>query len=167
MVSKQRLAAPAIYSSVSVSPDKKYLLIEKIDKPFSYFVTAFGFNSTMLITDMNANTDKSTGKITQQRRPPRGNDNVLNAPRGYDWLDNSPATVKWIEPLDSGLIKKKMDYHDAAYTFAAPFTGAPKELVKTAERMYNVTDVTNDPIFCYRRFKGKAPHKNEQAYCRW
>ena len=37
----------------SQSPDKKYLLVEKIDKPFSYLVTANGFNSTVQITDMN------------------------------------------------------------------------------------------------------------------
>ncbi|MEI9958694.1 MAG: hypothetical protein WDM90_20830 [Ferruginibacter sp.] len=49
--------------------------------------------------------------------------------------------------LDSGLIKKKVDFHDAAYTLAAPFTGAPKELVKTAWRIYNVTDVTPDLFF--------------------
>ena len=157
--SEIKIGSPAIYSSVAVSPDKKYLLIEKIDKPFSYLVTAFGFNSTMLITDMNANTIKVLAKLPSSEGTPRGNDNVLNAPRGYDWLDNSPATVRWIEPLDSGLIKKKMDYHDAAYILAAPFTGGPKELVKTAERMYNVTDVTNGSFFITEGSRAKHRQK--------
>ena len=69
---------------------------------------------------------------------------MLNAPRGYNWFDNFPATIQWIEPLDSGLIKKKMEFHDAAYILAAPFTGSPKELVKTMQRMGNVNDVTTD-----------------------
>ena len=142
-----KIAAPAIYSSVSISPDKKYLLVEKIDKPFSYLVTANGFNSTMQITDMNGNIIKTLAKLPSSELAPRGNDNVLNAPRGYNWFDNSPATVQWIEPLDSGLIKKKMDFHDAAYTLAAPFTGTPKELVKTPQRLYNVTDLTTGAFF--------------------
>lgn len=157
--SEIKIGTPAIYSSVSVSPDKKYLLVEKIDKPFSYLVTAGGFNSTMIITDMNAGTVKVLAKLPSSELEPRGNDNVLNAPRGYNWLDNSPATVQWIEPLDSGLIKKKMDYHDAAYILAAPFTGGPKELVKTPERMYNVTDITNGSFFVTEGLRGKHRQK--------
>ena len=157
--SETKIGAPAIYSNVQISPDKKYLLVERIDKPFSYLVTAGGFNSTMLITDMNANTVKVLAKLPSSEGTPRGNDNVLNAPRSYEWLDNSPATVRWIEPLDSGLIKKKMDYHDAAYILAAPFTGGPKELVKTAERMYNVTDVTNGSFFVTEGSRAKHRQK--------
>ena len=98
----------------------------------------------MQITDLNGNVIKMLAKLPSSELTPTGNDNVLNAPRGYTWLDNSPATLRWIEPLDSGLIKTKMDYHDVAYTLSAPFTSTPKELVKTAQRMYSVTDVTND-----------------------
>ena len=157
--SEIKIGAPAIYSSVEPSPDNKYLLIEKIDKPFSYLVTAYGFNSTMLVTDMNANTVKVLAKLPSSEGTPRGNDNVLNAPRSYDWLDNSPATVKWIEPLDSGLIKNKMDYHDAAYTLAAPFTGSPKELAKTAQRMYNVSDLTTDLFLITEGSRAKHTQK--------
>jgi dipeptidyl aminopeptidase/acylaminoacyl peptidase len=154
-----KIGTPAIYASVEPSPDKKYLLVEKIDKPFSYLVTAYGFNSTMMITDMNASTVKVLAKLPSSEGTPRGNDNVLNAPRSYDWLDNSPATVKWIEPLDSGLIKNKMDYHDAAYTLAAPFTGSPKELAKTAQRMYNVSDLTTDLFLITEGSRAKHTQK--------
>ena len=159
--SEIKIGAPAIYSNVQISPDKKYLLVERIDKPFSYLVTAGGFNSTMMITDMNASTVKVLAKLPSSEGTPRGNDNVLNAPRSYNWLDNSPATVRWIEPLDSGLIKKKMDYHDAAYILAAPFRGGPKELVKTAERMYNVTDVTNGSFFVTEG--SRAKHRTKMS----
>ncbi|MEP7256495.1 MAG: hypothetical protein ABI666_12020, partial [Ferruginibacter sp.] len=145
--SETKIGTPAIYSSVNASPDKKYLLIERIDKPFSYLVTAGGFNSTIMITDMNGSSIKQLVKLPSSEGTPSGADNVLNAPRGYSWLNNEPATVRWIEPLDSGLIKKKVDYHDAAYTLAAPFNTAPKELVKTAMRMYNATDVGNNLFF--------------------
>ncbi|HAO45675.1 MAG TPA: prolyl oligopeptidase family serine peptidase, partial [Ferruginibacter sp.] len=142
-----KIGSPAIYSSVSVSPDKKYLLVERIDKPFSYLVPAGGFNSTMLITDMNAATVKVLAKLPSSELAPRGNDNVLNAPRGYNWLSNFPSTVQWIEPLDSGMIKNKMDYHDAAYTLASPFTTEPRLLCKTAMRMYSIAMLSNNTYF--------------------
>ncbi|HNG62303.1 MAG TPA: prolyl oligopeptidase family serine peptidase, partial [Ferruginibacter sp.] len=141
------------------------LLVERIDKPFSYLVPAGGFNSTMLITDMSGNTVKQLAKIPSSELAPRGNDNVLNAPRGFNWLDNFPATVQWIEPLDSGLIKNKMDFHDAAYTLAAPFTGSPKELVKTAERMYGITDVNENLFFVTEG--SRAKHRTRMSKFGW
>ncbi|MEP6713276.1 MAG: prolyl oligopeptidase family serine peptidase [Ferruginibacter sp.] len=157
--SEVKIGNPAIYSNIKISPDKKYLLVERIDKPFSYLVTANGFNSTMMITDMNGTLVKTIAKLPSSELEPRGNDNVLNAPRGYNWLDNSPATLQWIEPLDSGMIKNKMDYHDAAYVLAAPFTGGPRELVKTAERMYNVNDIVNGSFFVTEGSRGKHRQK--------
>ncbi|MBL0183619.1 MAG: S9 family peptidase [Chitinophagaceae bacterium] len=142
-----KIGSPAIFGSVEISPDKKYLLVERIDKPFSYLVTAGGFNSTEMITDMNGVLVKTLAKLPSSELAPRGNDNVLNAPRGYSWLNNFPSTVQWIEPLDSGMIKNKMDYHDAAYTLAAPFTAEPRLLCKTAMRMYGVTMLSNNTYF--------------------
>lgn len=153
------IGAPAIFSNVNASPDKKYLLLERIDKPFSYLVTARGFNSTILITDITGKLVKTIVKLPSSELAPTGADNVLNAPRGYNWLDNSPATLQWIEPLDSGLIKKKVDFHDAAYTLAAPFTGIPKELVKTVMRMYGVSDVTTDLYFVTEGSRAKHRQK--------
>jgi dipeptidyl aminopeptidase/acylaminoacyl peptidase len=60
--SEVKIGSPAIYSSVSVSPDKKYLLVERIDKPFSYLVPADGFNSTVMFTDINGTVVKTLVK---------------------------------------------------------------------------------------------------------
>ncbi|MBK6379966.1 MAG: S9 family peptidase [Chitinophagaceae bacterium] len=141
------IGSPAIYSNVEPSPDKKYLLIERIDKPFSYLVTAYGFNSTMMITDMNGTLVKTIAKLPSSELEPRGNDNVLNAPRGYTWLSNTPSTLQWIEPLDSGMIKNKMEFHDAAYTLAAPFNTEPRLFCKTAMRMYGIAMLSNNTYF--------------------
>ncbi|MGY0040624.1 hypothetical protein [Pedobacter sp. NJ-S-72] len=46
------IGQPAIYTTIKVSPDKKYLLQETISKPFSYLVPFEGFPSTIKITDL-------------------------------------------------------------------------------------------------------------------
>jgi hypothetical protein len=49
----------------------------------------------------------------------------------FEWRDDEAATVVWCMPLDSGLIKTKVDFHDAVFALSAPFTAQPKELFKT------------------------------------
>jgi dipeptidyl aminopeptidase/acylaminoacyl peptidase len=128
------IAKPAIYSSVRSSPDKNYLLIRTIKKPFSYLVSANGFPSTLSITDLSGKLVKTLAELPSSEGRPSGYDNVQNLPRGYDWRDDEPATIIWAQPLDSGLIKKQVDFHDAVYALTVPFNGEAKELFKTQMR---------------------------------
>ncbi len=128
------IGKPAIYSTFTPSPDKKYLMTRVINKPFSYLVTAQGFPSTICITDMAGKLVKVLADLPSSESRPSGYDNVQNVPRSFDWRDDEAATITWCTPLDSGLIKKQMDYHDAVYALSAPFSGEAKELFKTQMR---------------------------------
>lgn len=129
-----KIGQPAIYISISISPDKKYMMLRTIKKPFSYLVPAFGFPSAVVITDRNGTQIKLLADLPSAETAPSGNDNVQLVPRGFEWRDDEAATVVWCEALDSGLIKNKMDYHDVVYALNAPFNGQPKELFKTSMR---------------------------------
>ena len=128
------IGAPAIYSTVSLSPDKNYLMVRTIKRPFSYLVSAYGFPSTVKIIDRTGRTVKVLAELPSTEIRPSGYDNVQNVVRGFDWRDDEAASVIWAKPLDSGLIKKKVDFHDAVYELKAPFNGAEKELFKTKMR---------------------------------
>lgn len=133
-----KIGSPAIYNSINISPDKKYMLIRTLKKPFSYTVPAGGFPSNFFITDMNGKAVKQLADLPSAETAPSGNDNIMMVPRGFDWRDDEPATVIWCMPLDSGLIKKNIDYHDAVYALAAPFNTEAKQLFKTAMRYRGV-----------------------------
>ncbi len=150
-----KIGSPAIFSSVDISPDKKYLLIERIDKPYSYLVPARGFNSTIYIADMAGKMVKEVAKIPSAELAPRGFDNVLNAARGHQWLDNQPAVITWIEPLDSGIIKKEMEFHDALFSLSAPFSGQAKLIVKTPMRIYAVSDINDNLLLLSEMSRAK------------
>jgi dipeptidyl aminopeptidase/acylaminoacyl peptidase len=128
------IGKPAIYASTTLSPDKKYMLVRTLRKPFSYLVTAQGFPSTVTITDLNGKVLKTVASLPSTEVRPSGNDNLQNVPRSFDWRDDEAATLTWSAPLDSGLIRKKMDFHDAVYALSAPFTGEAKELFRTEQR---------------------------------
>ncbi|KIO74532.1 peptidase S9, partial [Pedobacter lusitanus] len=131
------IGQPAIYTTIKVSPDKKYLLQETISKPFSYLVPFEGFPSVIKITDLSGKPIKVLANLPSAEGKPSGYDNTQNIPRDYDWRDDEAATITWAQPLDSGLIKKQVPFHDAVYALNAPFTGQAKELFKTQNRYRN------------------------------
>ena len=130
---------PFSVTSISISPDKKYMIVRTLKKPFSYTVPASGFPSTYAITDMNGKIVKHLADVPSSETAPSGNDNVMMAPRSFDWRDDEAATVTWCMPLDSGMIKKNIDFHDAVYALSAPFNTEAKQLFKTQMRFQGVT----------------------------
>ena len=134
-----KIGQPAIYSLISVSPDKKYMLLRTLKKPFSYLVPAQGFPSDVFITDINGKKIKQVADLPSAETAPGGNDNVQLVPRSFEWRDDEAATLVWCMPLDSGLIKKTAEYRDAVYAQPAPFTAEPVELFKTKMRYRGTT----------------------------
>ncbi|RYY13653.1 MAG: S9 family peptidase, partial [Chitinophagaceae bacterium] len=51
------LGAPAIYGSWNLSPNKQYLLVRTINKPFSYLFPWSGFPHTMKVIDASTGSD--------------------------------------------------------------------------------------------------------------
>jgi dipeptidyl aminopeptidase/acylaminoacyl peptidase len=133
------IGKPNIYSSTTLSPDRQFMLVRAIRKPFSYLVTDRGFPSTVYLTDLTGKVYKTLAVLPSSEGTPSGADNTQNISRGFDWRDDEPATITWAHPLDSGLIKKKVDFHDAVYELNSPFTAEPKELFKTQYRYRGIT----------------------------
>lgn len=134
-----KIGQPAIYGFISPSPDKKYLLVRKVKKPFSYTVPANGFPADVLITDMTGKVIKQLADLPSSETAPSGNDNVQLVPRSFEWKDDEASTIVWCLPLDSGMIKKQVEYHDAVYALQSPFTGEPQQLFKTKMRYRGAT----------------------------
>ncbi len=134
-----KVGAPAIYRSISISPDKNYVLVRRINKPFSYLVPASSFASTYSILDKTGKELKVLAKNPSGETAPTGFDNIQNIPQRFAWRADQPSTIYWMQPLDSGMYANKMEYHDAVYTLTAPFTGTPKELLKTKYRFNGIT----------------------------
>jgi dipeptidyl aminopeptidase/acylaminoacyl peptidase len=128
------IGKPAIYANASLSPDKKFMLQRIIVKPFSYLVPSGGFPSVVSIVDLSGKLIKKIADLPSSETRPAGNDNVQDVKRSFAWRDDEAATIIWCKALDSGLIKNKMEYHDAVYALAAPFNSEAKELFKTQMR---------------------------------
>ncbi len=157
-----KMNAPAMYASVSPSPDKNYLLVRTISKPFSYTVPAGGFASILSIHDAAGKLVKELAKLPSSETAPAGNDNVQDVMRNISWRDDEPATITWCKALDGGLIKNKADYRDAVFTFSAPFNVNPKQLFQTQMRFGGVTWGTPDFALVTEVLRGKQLTKTSR-----
>lgn len=135
----KKVGKPEIINSFTVSPDRQYIMLRSLARPFSYAVPAYGFPTIVKVVNFNGQLVKEIASLPSAENAPSGYDNVQNIPRGFEWRDDEPASIVYAMPLDSGLIKKQVEYHDAVYSIAAPFSQAPKELFKTKLRFSDVT----------------------------
>lgn len=135
------IGKPGIFISVNLSPDKKYILLRTAVHPFSYLVPVTRFPATIGIIPTGGGQEQIVAVIPPGENSPRGFDNVQNTARNFDWRDDRPSTLTWCLPLDSGLMRKKQEYHDAVYAMDAPFTQklqTAKELFRTKLRFQHI-----------------------------
>ncbi len=149
------IGKPAIVIDADVSPDKKYLLLRTVHTPYSYLVPADGFNASVSVLDINGLPVKTIAELPSLELRPRGFDNTENAPHSFGWRDDQPATVYWCAPLDSGLIRKRQDFHDAFYELPAPFTADAKQLFQLRLRFEGVVWGNDTTAIVYEGLEGK------------
>lgn len=131
----KNIGAPAIYRSMSYSPDGKYLLSEVVKKPYSYLVPiySFPFEANILNLETNAVKVLLAARTTEEKLP-SGFDAVAPGPRNFEWRKDVPSTIVWAEAQDKGDPSVKTEIRDAVFTQKAPFTEKPQELVKLSLR---------------------------------
>ena len=129
-----KIGLPALYSDVNMSPDKRFMLVEIIKRPFSYLVPSRGFPTEVRITDASGKLVKILATLPSAETAPSGNDNVQNVAANFGWRNDQPATIIWSMPLDSGLLKNNVPFRDEVYALQAPFTAGALPLFKTKMR---------------------------------
>ncbi len=144
---EKKIGAPDYFTGVSLSPDRKYYLVERLSGELSYLVPYSGFATIIEVWDTKGKPVKQIAKRPSSELAPSGFDNVLNAPRAFQWLATKPSTIGWTVPLDSGFIKKDVANHDAFVILEAPFTGVQKTIVETPMRLYGVGFINDTLAF--------------------
>lgn len=128
----REIGTPALYDNFSFSPDGKYVLVSRIERPFSYLFASNRFPKKVEVWDTNGKVVTTVATIPLQDSLPSGG--VQTGPRGYSWIPVEPATLMWTEALDGGNPRTKVAFRDKLMKFAAPFTGSATEVLKTEHR---------------------------------
>ncbi len=126
------IGTPAIYDSADWSPDGKFILVSKIERPYSYQFPLFRFPRKVEVWDSNGKFVRTIVNLPlQDNLPVQG---VSIGPRGQGWIPTEPATLMWAEALDGGDPRTKVAQRDKVMKLAAPFVGDATEVAKTEHR---------------------------------
>ncbi len=126
------LGQPAVFDAVEPSPDGKFVLVERLQRPYSYLHTLSDFPREVEIWDASGKLAHKLASVPLADQVPI--EGVIKGPRAYQWRATEPATLLWAEALDEGDPRKKVPHRDRLLTLKAPFNGAPAELFKTEHR---------------------------------
>lgn len=151
------IGTPAIYDDVAFSPDGKYLLVTRIERPFSYLFPASRFPKKVEVWDRSGKLVNALASVPLlDNLPIQG---VTISPRSHGWIPTEPATLIWAEALDGGDPRKKVSPRDKLMTFSAPFAGTPKELLKTENRYQGRAFGEKDGMMMFYDFDRDSQHR--------
>jgi dipeptidyl aminopeptidase/acylaminoacyl peptidase len=131
---------PGIFDDVAPSPDGRYLLVTRTVRPYSYHVPEHDFAKQIEVWTPAGELVHTVASLPLAELPNRM---VRTGPRSIDWRPQG-ATLVWQEAIDGGDPKRPAEFRDHVVELAAPFTGSPAELLKTAERVEAIVWAGND-----------------------
>jgi len=104
------IGQPAIYDEVEPSPDGRYLLINRIHRPYSYQRSYERFPREVEVWDTRGNLIEHLASQPLAEQVPI--DGEIAGPREHTWRPTADATVIWAEALDGGDPANKVSHRD-------------------------------------------------------
>ena len=153
----KEIGQPAIFDSMDMSPDGKYILTARVHRPFSYLLTANDFPTTVEVWDADGKVIYKVAEVPAQDNIPVNG--VTTAPRSYEWIPTENATLIYAEALDGGDPKTKAPFRDKLMKIAAPFSTAPVEFIKLEQRFAGASFGEKDGLMLFSDFNRDSRHR--------
>jgi dipeptidyl aminopeptidase/acylaminoacyl peptidase len=122
------VGAPALIARAEPSPDGTALLVERLERPFSYLVPHTRFAKRVEIWERSGKMVREVARVPLAENVPLGRNAVPLGPRQIQWRPEADATLFWVEALDGGDPKADASVRDKVFSFQAPFDSEPREL---------------------------------------
>ncbi len=139
----------AMYKNISFSPDGDYVMVETVEKPFSYLVPYYRFPSKTTIYTKDAKEVETVLEVPLIEDLPKGFMAVRKGRRNIQWRSDRPSTLVYTIALDKGDPKNEVDYRDEVFQLEAPFDGDAISLLKTINRFSGIEWGTDDIAIAY------------------
>jgi dipeptidyl aminopeptidase/acylaminoacyl peptidase len=113
----------AIYKRFAVSPDGRFLLVERILKPYSYTLTYRSFPSVFEVYTNDGLLVKLLEERPLQDKVPIGFDAVEAGMRSVHWRSDQPSSLVWCKANDGGNPSVVVKNRDCLFQSDYPFVG--------------------------------------------
>ncbi|MBN2360677.1 MAG: S9 family peptidase [Deltaproteobacteria bacterium] len=127
-----RLGKPAMFANVDVAPDGQHILIEIVQRPFSYLTTHDNFPRLVEIWDRRGRPVHRVASLPLFDSVPIWG--VPTGPRSFEWRPTEPATLIWAEAQDRGDWNVQVPHRDRIMLARAPFQEPAREVARTEQR---------------------------------
>jgi dipeptidyl aminopeptidase/acylaminoacyl peptidase len=127
-----QLGPEGLYQHLDDSPDGEYLLVRRLQRPFSFRVPYSYFARRTEVWTAAGKLVRVVADLPVSDEVPRMG--VPVGPRRVTWDERAPARLIWMEALDGGDPVAPAEHRDALWTQAAPFDEPPRELLKVTNR---------------------------------
>ena len=134
--SRSPVGEPGLFMRVSGAPDSRHVLVERLERPFSWLHPASRFPRSVEVWTRDGGKVATVATLPLADAVPIGG--VPVGPRGHRWNPTAPATLVWSEAQDGGDPKAEVGHRDYVFALDAPFDGEPRELTRTEYRFAGV-----------------------------
>ena len=134
--SRTAIGEPGLYAGVSGAPDSRHVLMQRLERPFSWLHPASRFPRSVEVWTRDGRKVATVATLPLADAVPIGG--VPVGPRGHRWNPAAPATLVWSEAQDGGDPKAEVPHRDRVFSLDAPFDGAPRELTRTEYRFSGI-----------------------------
>jgi dipeptidyl aminopeptidase/acylaminoacyl peptidase len=128
----ERLGPPGLYQYVDDSPDGQYLLVYRLQRPFSYRVPYGYFARRIEVWTAAGQPVAVIADLPVSDEVPMFG--VPVGPRFVSWVERSAAKLLWTQALDGGDPMAPAEHRDAVMTLAAPFDAEPQLAFRVEHR---------------------------------
>ncbi len=135
----ENINEPAIFRHVSTSPDGKNLLVQMVQRPYSYSLKEGSFPKKVDVWNLKGELVYEVANLPLQDQIPISFGSVASGRRSFSWRNDAAAELMWVEALDGGDGGVEATERDRVFTLAAPFDGEPEVLATLAQRYGGVT----------------------------
>lgn len=133
------IGSPDLHVGASPSPDGGHLLVQVMERPFSYMVPHHRFPRRIQVLDTTGALVHDHVRLPLVEGLPVGNDSVPTGMRSIGWRNDAPATLVWVEAQDGGDPAVEAEVRDRVFALAAPYTGEPAVLADLSKRYAGIT----------------------------
>lgn len=137
--SAHAVGTAGVYLGLALSPDGRYLLSQRVQRPYSYVVPVGSFPRRIEVLDRAGAPVHTVAVRPLVEGLPTGNDAEITGVRDIGWRADAPATLVWAEAQDGGDPNREATIRDAVLMQPAPFTAAPVTIARLGSRFAGIT----------------------------
>ncbi len=147
---RRPLGLPGLFCEPpAVSPDGRYILVQRVTRPYSYWLPYREFASSIEVWSRDGSLAHVVAEFPAKDEAPEGRQKVASPrPRAVQWQAHKDATLVWAEAAAAGAsgAAEGDRYRDRIVALAAPFDGPPANLMRLRKTVQEIKWLA-DPRF--------------------